>query len=359
MGMHPSAVGLFSPVGLTYVDSASYGLPPNSTVQVMQEALTDWQQGTANWIADWDPAGDRCRPLAADLLGSGTDQIALLPAVSVGVGVALSALEDGVEILIPDDEFASMTLPVVVAAERHRHTVRRVPFDRLAESVSADTALVLTSHVRSNDGRVQDLRSVAASAKAVGARVLVDATHSAGVLPIDTNEIGIDVVVAAAYKHLLCPRGVAFMGVSRDLLSTMSPLVASWRSAREPYSYYYGGDLGVLAPDAAKFDVSLAWHAWVGAERSLEFLGSVPVTERASWCVGLADQLAAQLDVPATGSSILTVTVARPDEARQELARRRIVTSGKGPNIRISFHLYNEASEADLVAEALKPFLVR
>ena len=355
--MHPRASEQFDPRATPYLDTASYGLPPASTIEVLEDALRTWQRGTADWIRDWDPAGDRCRPLAAQLLGSRPEEVALLPAVSVGVGVALSMLSPGDEILIPDDEFASVLLPALVAAERGGLRVRRVPFAALADSIHIDTALVMTSPVRSNDGGVQDLGVLAARAHDVGAKVLVDATHSAGILPIDASDLGLDVVLAAAYKHLLCPRGVALMSVASDLTSSLAPWAASWRSAGEPYDHYYGGDLSVLAATAARFDVSLAWHAWIGAEKSLEFLCSVPMAERTGWCVGLADHLAARLGLTPTGSSILAIPLVRPERARAALKEVGITTSGRGPRIRASFHLYNDMSEANLIAEVIQPFV--
>ena len=45
------------------------------------------------------------------------------------------------------------------------------------------------------------------AARSVGAQVLVDASHSTGILPLAAERLQIDFVVAAAYKHLLCPRG--------------------------------------------------------------------------------------------------------------------------------------------------------
>jgi selenocysteine lyase/cysteine desulfurase len=355
--MFPAAHGMFAERHTPYLDTAGYGLPPTATVEVLREALDTWQGGTANWIKDWDSAGDRCRVLAAAQLGTVSDNVALLPAVSVGVGLALSHLGAGDEILLPDDEFASVMLPALAAADAHGVHIRRVSFEDLAASIRPETTLVATSHVRSNDGRVQNLSALVSRAKAVGARTLVDATHSAGVLAIDTDTLGIDVVVAAAYKHLLCPRGVAVMSVAPDLLQSLNPWLASWRSAAEPYAHFYGGSLAVLADTAARLDVSLAWHAWVGAEQSLEFLSRIPIEERSRWCVGLADHLADRLGVSRTGSSILAVRVKRESEARRGLSNHGIVASGTNGLIRLSFHLYNDVEDADAAAAALEEFV--
>jgi selenocysteine lyase/cysteine desulfurase len=355
--MHPRAAAQYSPLERTYLDTAGYGLPPAATVTALTDALAAWRAGSADWVRDWDVAGDRTRPLAAHLLGADAEEIALIPAVSVGVGVALSALRPGEEILLAEDEFASVTLPALVAASQRGLRVRTVAFEELADAVRPGTTLVATSHVRSNDGRVQDLAAVAAAARSVGAAVLVDATHAAGVLPVEADRLGLDYVVAAAYKHLLCPRGVAFLRLARSRWPALAPWAASWRSAGAPYDHYYGPDLGDLAASAARFDVSLAWHAWVGAEASLRFLCSVPAAERLAWCAGLASALADRLGLPATGSSLLTVPFSDGVAARAELRRRRITASGRGGQVRISFHLYNDDQDMVAVAAALEPWV--
>src|SRR5258707_1241979 len=53
---------LFEPApGTIYLDSATYGLPPTPTVRAMQHAIDGWQAGTADWVSEWDQAGEACR----------------------------------------------------------------------------------------------------------------------------------------------------------------------------------------------------------------------------------------------------------------------------------------------------------
>ncbi len=357
--MHPAARPEFAPPTRTYLNTAGYGLPTTRTVGALEGALAAWQDGSADWVNDWDIQAERCRAAAGGLLGAPVDEIALLPAVSVGTGVVLGSLCAGDEILVPAGEFASVLLPALVASEARGIRVRQVPFDALADEVRPGTTLVATSQVRSNDGRVQDLAAVAAAARQVGAAVLVDATHAAGVLPVDAAALGLDYVLVAAYKHLLCPRGVALMRVARQRWAHVPAAVASWRSAGDAYAHYYGPELADLASTAARYDVSLAWHAWVGAVPALEFLASVPAGERRDWCVGLADEAAKLLGLPPTGSSVLAVPVSDGAAAAAALRATNIVASvpptGAAALIRLSFHLYNDLSQARLVADVLAP----
>lgn len=351
--MHPGAEGNFRDLDRVYLDTASYGIPPTRTVDALEAALQAWAGAEADWIADWDGAGDRCRSLVAPFVGAPASEVALEPAVSVGAAIALAGLPPGAEILAPEDEFASILLPALAAAERVDGRVRRVAFEALADEVDGRTALVISSHARSNDGRVQDLAALGEAAGRVGATTLIDATHSLGILPVDAEANGICFVVAAAYKHLLCPRGVAFLRVPHDRFAATPAIAGSWRAAKTHYDYYYGPALDDLAPDAARYDVSLAWHAWVGAEQSIEFLGSVSASERRDWCVGLADALTAELGIARSGSSVIAVPVSNAASARADLRDSGIVCSGRGQTLRLSFHLYNDYDDVVSAAAVL------
>lgn len=350
----PDVLALFEQRRRAYVDSATVGLPPKATVEVLTRALSGWQAGTANWEEDWEPAGELCRQEIAPMLGAPAEEIALVPAVSVGVAPIAAALGPDDEVVVPEDEFDSLLLPLAALAERRGARVRRVPFADVASAVGPGTTIVATSHVRSNGGGVQDLDSVAARAAEVGARVVVDATHAAGVLPIDAAERRLDVVIAAAYKHLLCPRGVAFARISPEAQQVYAPVSASWVSV-DPRTYY-GSEVRALASDARRFDVSLAWHAWVGAVESLRFLNAIPAEERCRWCVSLASDLATRLDVEPTGSSFVGVPVSVPlDELTKQLADADIAAAIRDGEVRVSFHVYNTHADVDYVADVLRP----
>jgi len=350
----PEVLALFESGRRAYLDSATYGLPPRPTVDALRRALLDWQTGAATWEEDWEPAGELCRQEIAPMLGAPPEEIALVPAVSVGIAPVAAALGAQDELVVPDDEFHSLLLPLLALAERRGARVRRVPFAEVADAVGPRTTLVATSHVRSNGGAVQDLDSVAARAAEVGARVVVDATHAAGLLPIDASRRGLDVVVAAAYKHLLCPRGVAFARIAPDAQRAYAPVSASWVSV-DPRTFY-GDGADRLAADARRFDVSLAWHAWVGAVESLRFLNTIPDEERRGWSVALASELATRLGLEPTGSSFLGVPVrVTLGELAGRLAEADVAAAIRDGEVRVSFHVYNTPADVDYAAEVLEP----
>jgi selenocysteine lyase/cysteine desulfurase len=355
--MSTAVAGLFRPAtGTCYLDTATYGLPPQPTVDAMSEALTRWQAGTARWIEDWDVAADRARDEFAGLVGVGSRDVALLPAASVGAGVVAASLTADDHVVVPDDEFASLLFPLLVAAERTGTTVDTVPFDDLVGRIADGTTLIATSLVQMQTGRVAELEAIVERAHHVGARVLLDATH--GLPFVDTEGVldRVDHVVCAAYKHLLCPRGVAFMVVRGDHHDRLAAWNANWRSTPDPYGRFFGGPLD-LAPGGAAFDVSVAWLPWVGASVSLGLLRDWSEQGLLEMPRRRAAALAARLGVPWYGSSIVCVPVDDLDAAKLALAAAGVRAGFRAGSIRLSTHVYTTDADVDRAVEVLGGFV--
>ena len=176
-------------------------------------AVSAWQDGTGRWIEDWDSAAEACRASFATLIGARTAEIATQPAVSVAVATVAASLQPGDEVVVPDNEFTSVLYPLLVAEHRGVR-VRQVPLGGLPDAIHAGTTLVATSLVQMQTGIAAPLGGILEAAGRHGARVLVDATQAIPMRPSLPSEIGaIDYLVCAGYKHLLCPRGVAFLYV--------------------------------------------------------------------------------------------------------------------------------------------------
>ncbi|MCP9487373.1 MAG: alanine--glyoxylate aminotransferase family protein [Gaiellaceae bacterium MAG52_C11] len=91
-------------------------------------------------------------------------------------------------------------------------------------------SLVFLVHSETSTGVVCDLQSLVAAAKGAGALVLVDAVSSLGAVPLETDDWGLDVVVAGSQKALMTPPGLATVAVS----------AAAWElAARATLPRYY------------------------------------------------------------------------------------------------------------------------
>ena len=355
-GADPIVRSLFKAApGLIYLDTASIGLPPRPTIEVMERHLRDWQAGTANWIEDWDRPSDRCRGDFAALIGADQSEIAYLPAASVGAGTVAASLKAGEHVVVPVDEFTSILYPILVAKERGA-IVHEVPFDALAEEIKPGTRLVAFSLTQMQTGKTADLAAICDRAEAVGADVFVDATQSIPFVPIADIIHRVHYLVCAGYKHLLSPRGVAYLYVRSDRWDRLEAQNANWRASDQPFSRYFGGPL-TLSSSAARFDVSRAWLPWLGASESMRLLASWRDSGLFDGARALADRLAEGTGCPRPGSTLVCVPIADPEHVRGALKEAGIKAAVRGTSIRFSPHVYNTDGDVDRAIEAIAPFL--
>jgi len=262
------------------------------------------------------------------------------------VALAITSLEPGSRVLVPEGEFTSVLFPILVRDDLHLDVVT-VPFERLAEAVERDTDLVAFSLVQSADGRIADAAAIVEAARAVGAHTLADATHAVGWMPVSANDF--DFMVVGAYKWLLCPRGAAFLTVRAELMERIRPLYAGWYAGSDPWSSIYGLPLR-LAHGARRLDLSPAWLSWVGTSASLGFIRKIGVDVIHEHDVALANALRDRLGRGATGSAIVALRLdADFDPARLDGLR----TSFRSDRLRVGFHLYNTEDDVDRLAAAL------
>jgi selenocysteine lyase/cysteine desulfurase len=200
--------------------------------------------------------------------------------------------------------------------------------------------------VQSATGEVADLDAL----RATGARLFVDATQAAGAFPLDVS--GIDYLGAAAYKWLLCPRGLAFLYVRPERLSEVEPWLAGWKSTPDAYNRYFGPPRD-LTDDARRLDVSLAWFSAAGGRTSLELLSELGVDRIAAHDLALASRFCAGHGLAEPASPIVRLAVPDAEHTLARLEAAGIRAAGRAGAVRLSFHLYNTEADVDRALEAL------
>ncbi|MGH3471497.1 MAG: aminotransferase class V-fold PLP-dependent enzyme [Nocardioidaceae bacterium] len=340
----PEAQALFHPQP-GWLNTANYGLPPDPAWAALQQALSDWRAGATSWEA-WDATTGQARACFARLVGATAADVAVGAVSSQFVGLIAASLPDGSHVLAPEIEFGSNLFPY----QMHGHrgvTVDTVPADELVDHIDESIDLVSVSVVQSSNGTVTDLEAVSAKARGAGALLAVDATQAVGWLPVDVRLV--DAMVCSGYKWLCSPRGTAYCYLSPVLRDRVLPEAAGWYSGENVEASFYGPSL-TLAHDARRFDLSPAWHCWVGAASALELIERVGVAAIHRYDVALANRFRAGLDLPPADSAI--VCVGAP-EAGDRLARAGIRASTRAGQHRLSFHLYNTDADVDAALTAL------
>jgi len=335
---------LWKPAG-TYLNTASYGLPPRPAHEALDAALADWRGGRTSW-EHWGMPGEEARASFARLVGAAVECVAIGSNVSSLVGLVASGIPDGARVLVPDVEFTSLLFPFLV--QEHRGvSVTLVPARELPNAIDRSVDVVAFSAVQMASGEVADLDAIVAAAAAHDTITVVDATQAVGWLPLDASRF--DVVVAHAYKWLMSPRGTAFMAIKPGLLATVVPEAAGWYAGEDPLQTFFGPPLR-LAESARRLDTSPAWFMWVGTAPSLALIEEMGVDAIHDHDVGLANRFRAGLELEPSDSAIVFCDV---EGAAEKLESADIRAAVRGGRVRTSWHLYNTPADVDQTLDVL------
>ncbi|MGW7468979.1 aminotransferase class V-fold PLP-dependent enzyme [Streptomyces xantholiticus] len=335
----------------TYLNTAVNGLLPHRSVHAVKALAQELGEGRPGGSGDYS-AVTAARRSFARLTGVDEGRVAVGGSVSVHAGLIAASLPSGAEVLLPEGEFTSLVTPFAVRGDLK---LRQVPLGELAEAVGPGTALVAFSSVQSADGRAADLVAVRAAAAAHGARTLLDASQSAGWLPLDAGAW--DFTVTAGYKFLLCPRGVSFLTVTEEAQESLPAAHAGTFAAERPGqadSMY--GPITELARSARRYDEAPAYLAYHAAEQSLALLEEIGIGTVHAHDAALAGRFSAGLRrhglEPVAGESAIVAVPGLGDRA-EELGRAGILVSGRAGNLRVTFHLYNTPADVERVLDVL------
>lgn len=91
-----------------------------------------------------------------------------------------------------------------------------IRMDRLKEAIRPDTILISVMFANNEIGTVQPIKEIGALAKQHGILFHTDAVQAFGQLPIDVDEMNIDMLSASAHK-LNGPKGIGFLYIRKGL----------------------------------------------------------------------------------------------------------------------------------------------
>jgi cysteine desulfurase family protein (TIGR01976 family) len=137
---------------------------------------------------------------------------------------------EGDEIILTRMDHDANVAPWLCAAEERGVTIRWLDFDpdsfryryeELDRLLGPRTKLVACNHASNLLGTVNDVKRIAARARAAGAISVVDGVQAAPHLPIDVQSIGCDIYACSPYKFFGPHAGCLF--VRGDLLAELRP----------------------------------------------------------------------------------------------------------------------------------------
>ncbi len=149
-------------------------------------------------------------------------------------------LGPGDEVLITEMEHHANIVPWQIMQEQLGFTLRYVPItetgtldlSQLDTLLTEKTKIFSFVHVSNVLGTINPVQELVAAAKAVGARVLIDASQSVPHMPVDVQALDADFLVFSGHK--MCgPTGIGVLYGKRDLLESMPPFMGGGDMIRE------------------------------------------------------------------------------------------------------------------------------
>lgn len=133
--------------------------------------------------------------------------------------------ENGDHVVTTMLEHNSVLRPLYHLEQQGIIEVTYVPFDEngyvnpddIRKSFRPNTKMVILNHVSNVLGTVQPVKEIGEVCKKAGVYFILDASQSAGVLPIDVEASGIDAVIFTGHKSLMGPTGIGGSWVSERL----------------------------------------------------------------------------------------------------------------------------------------------
>jgi selenocysteine lyase/cysteine desulfurase len=375
----PSQRDLFDiPNGVTYLNCATLSPQLRSVTAAGMESVRAKASPWGITPPDWFSGVETLRGLAARVLETDAESIALVPSVSYGIAIAAAnvRVERGQSIVLLHEQFPSNVYAWRELARRKEAMVRTVQrgagqtpvggwTEALLETIDANTAVVAVPHCHWTDGSLVNLVAVGEKAHSVGAAFVVDASQAVGAYPVDLSTVQPDFLVTVGYKWLLGPYSVGYMYVSPHWRANGTPIEQSWlsrkgsddfaslvlyqdefRSGARRFDYGECSNFVLVPMAIAALRQVLAWGV-VNIQHSLSGLTAIIAREAASLgCVVPSERVGHMIGVRFSGGL--------PDQLGRKLADERIYASTRGNAIRIAPHLHNDEADVERLFRVLR-----
>jgi kynureninase len=361
-----------------YMISHSLGAMPRRTRDRLNEYADIWAtRGIRAWEEGWWMMPTRVGDLVGKIIGAGEGEVVMHQNVSVCQSIILSCLDFSTRRNRVVSESFNFPSNIYIYHATQKHGARltcvpsedgiTVPLDRMLEAIDEETLLVSVSHVIFRSAYVQDIKAITERAHEVGALVVADIYQSAGTVPVDVREVGLDFATGGSVKWLCGGPGAGYLYVRRDLWDRLEPGLTGWMAHRDPFAFEVGpidyadniyrflnGSPNVPGMYAAMSGYEIINEVGVGRIREK----SIRQTTR---LIELAEEAGFKVNCPKNANErggTVVVEVEHGQQVTKELLRRDyLVDFRPGAGIRIAPHFYTRDEELELVIREIKNIL--
>ncbi|WP_294310359.1 cysteine desulfurase family protein [uncultured Chryseobacterium sp.] len=167
----------------------------------------------------------------ADLIGCRTNEIIFTSGATESINLAIRGISHGERnhLVTLCTEHKAVLDTVKDHAEKSHLNCSILPvqndgladLDLLEQAITGKTLLVSVMLVNNETGTIQYIKEISELVHAKGAFLLCDATQAVGKIPVNVQELGIDLMAFSAHKFY-GPKGIGALYVSKDVKKYLS-----------------------------------------------------------------------------------------------------------------------------------------
>jgi kynureninase len=235
------------PDGLIYLDGNSLGAMPSSMKQVMRQTLdSEW---ASDLIQSWNKAGwaqlsQTLGNQLGNLVGADQGQIVVCDTTSSNLYKAIRAACDlrpeRNVILTQRDNFPTDLYIIEGAMSGVAREMRcdYVGQQKILAALDERVAVLVVSHINYQTGEILPIQEITEAAHRIGALVIWDLCHSAGVFPIELDRCEVDFAVGCTYKYLNAgPGAPAYIYVASRHIELVKQPLSGWWGHADPFAF--------------------------------------------------------------------------------------------------------------------------
>ena len=215
---------------MIYLDNSATTFPkPASVRKAMTEAVTQYgaNPGRSGHSMSIRASEEiyKCRSRAAKFFGARSpDNVVFTLNCTHAINIVLKGLlHKGDHVVVSDMEHNAVIRPLYALKERGiSYSSAKISVENSDETLASfrnalrdNTKLVVCNHVSNVWGVRLPIERITAMCHQYGIEVLVDASQSAGVIPLNMSDIGIDYLCVPGHKGLYSPMGVGMLITSK------------------------------------------------------------------------------------------------------------------------------------------------
>ena len=367
----------------TYLNHGSFGPTPEFVRLARRKWIDQLDcQPMDFYVRQLEDALWEARGTTAEFVGTNAENLIFAENATAGMNVVANSfpLKPGDEILSYNHEYGAVhriwqrrcdqtgaELKVCVLPEQFES--KQQVIDCVANSVTANTRLVIVSHITSPTALIMPVKEITKALQDKGVAVCVDGPHGPAHVDVDIDSIGCDFYTASCHKWLCATLGSGFLFVHPKRHANIEPPIKSWgrmlpamperwdeeftwSGTRDPSPYLSIPAAIEFMNDKVGLETFRARSRYLAsaAEEMLsEEFGTKPIAPRdEGWYASMAH-------VPLPGGDHSELQQCLWNEYQIEVP---IIHFENRWFVRVSCHLYNNLKQLETLRLALRKFMI-